>query len=185
MQPWKHVKEPEIVKVGWRTLTRKTFLQPDGKEAEYVTVGDLAPRHGAVIALTKDNQVIIAEQFRPGPEQIYQELPGGNIENGEDPEEGVMRELLEETGYASDTVEFLGEARKDAYMNATWYFYLALNVQKVSDQRLDSGEFVHVREISIEQLIQNARESKMSDAQAVFLAYERLKSITKEGLQVT
>jgi|GEM_PF-6313574 len=70
MQPWKHTKEPEEIKVGWRTLTRKTFERPDGVPAEYVTYGSVNDRHGAVIALTPENKIVVAEQFRPGPEII-------------------------------------------------------------------------------------------------------------------
>lgn len=180
MQPWKHLKPPETIKVGWRTLTRKTFERPDGKDAEYVTMGGLGARHGAVIALTADNKVVVAEQFRPGPEMIFQELPGGNIEHDEEPRAAVMRELHEETGYVSDEVEFLGEARKDAYMNATWYFYIARNCREEHDQKLDDGEFVDVKLIDVDRLIKNAKESRMSDAIAIFLAHDHLKQIQKE-----
>lgn len=181
MQPWKHIKEPEEMKVGWRTLTRKTFERPDGVPAEYVTFGRQSDRHGAVIALTSDNKVIVAEQFRPGPEIIMLELPGGNIEKGEDLQTGVMRELHEEVGYTSDEVEFLGEARKDAYMNATWYFYLARNCHKISDQALEDGEFVNIKLITIDEFLTAAKESRMSDAIAALMVYEKLQVIKQEG----
>jgi ADP-ribose pyrophosphatase len=181
MQPWRHIKPAETIKVGWRTLVRKTFERPDGLEAEYVTIGAISARHGAIIALTPDNKVIVAEQFRPGPELVYQELPGGNIEEGENPQEAVMRELREETGYTSDEVEFIGITRKDAYMNATWYFYLAKNCHQVHPQELDDGEFVEVRLITIEELIESAKTSMMSDPVAVFLAHDTLKQINEEG----
>lgn len=183
MQPWKYIKEPEEIKVGWRTLTRKTFERPDGASAEYVTYGGVNDRHGAVIALTSDNKVIVAEQFRPGPEIIMLELPGGNIEKGEDPQVGVMRELQEETGYTSDQVEFLGEACKDSYMNATWYFYWARNCYKKSDQALEDGEFVNVRTITIDEFITAAKESRMSDAIAALMAYEKLQQVKEDGGQ--
>lgn len=181
MQPWKHLKEPEEIKVGWRTLTRKTFERPDGVSAEYVTYGGTSDRHGAVLALTSDNMVVVAEQFRPGPEIIMFELPGGNIEKGEDPQEGVMRELREEVGYTSDDVEFLGEVCKDSYMNARWYFYLARNCKKVSSQALEDGEFVNVRLMTIDDFLAAAKESRMSDAICVLMAYDRLQEIKREG----
>ena len=53
----------------------------------------------AVFALTTSNQVILARQFRPGPNAVLDELPGGAIEGGETPEQAGERELLEETGY--------------------------------------------------------------------------------------
>lgn len=183
MKPWKNLTEPEIIKVGWRTLTRKTFERPDGVEAEYVTVGEPGARHGAVIALTQDNKVVIAEQFRPGPEEIMLELPGGNIESGEDPQQAVLRELKEEVGYATEEVEFLGTIRKDAYANATWYFYIARNAKQIHDQDLDEGEFVNIKLVSIAELITAAKTGKMSDAQAILMAYDQLMEIqNKETL---
>ena len=180
MEKWKKSSADEEIRVGWRTLTKKTFIQPGGNQLEFHTYGKTTDRHGAVIALTQDDTVVVAEQFRVGPEEIMQELPGGNIEVGEAPEAGVLRELLEETGYEGDEVSFLGEAPKDAYMNARWFFYLVTNCKKVREQSLDDGELVNVQEISIEQLIENAKTGKMTDAVAVLLAYERLQKILNE-----
>lgn len=180
MKAWRRVSIDEPVKIGWRYLTNKTFLTPAGDEARFYTYEKVGIRHGAVIALTDDNRVVIAKQFRPGPEKVMHELPGGNINDGEDPQNGVMRELLEETGYTSDKVEFLGKTYKDAYHNATWYFYMARDCYKVSNQKLDETEFVDVELISIEQLIQNAMSSQMTDAVALLFAYDRLKEIMKD-----
>lgn len=75
MKPWPYAEEPEEIKLGWRTLVRKVFTDPDGVKQEYYTK-DLAQQVSvAVIALTKDNKVVVAEQFRPGPELIMQEIP--------------------------------------------------------------------------------------------------------------
>jgi ADP-ribose pyrophosphatase len=179
MQAWKQIKPAETIKIGWRILVRKTFEQPDGKPAEYVTKEAIGTRWGAVIALTADNQVIIAEQFRPGPEKIFQELPGGGINVGEDSKVGAMRELLEETGYTSDDVEALGVVYKDAYTNASSHFYLVRNCTKQGDQQLDDGEFVEVKLITIDKLFHNARNGNMSDVSAVFLASDQLRKIQR------
>jgi ADP-ribose diphosphatase len=180
MQPWKHLEEPETIKVGWRTLVRKTFERPDGVAAEYVTKEAIGDRVGFVIALTPDNQVVVAEQFRPGPEKIFQDLPGGGIDEGEDPQAAVMRELREEVGYASTDVEFLGNVR-DAYSNATWYYYIAKNCLPIHEQELGDGEFVNIKLISIDQLFENARNENMSDVSALFLAYDILQKIKKDS----
>jgi ADP-ribose pyrophosphatase len=181
MEAWPRTKPDEEIKVGWRRLVRKTFEQPDGLPAEYMTKDAMGKVAVAIIALTEANQVVIAEQFRPGPERILQELPGGGAEEGEDYQAAVLRELHEETGYSSDDVSYLGGVYKDAYTNTKWHYFLGKNSRQIHDQNLDEGEFVDVKLISIEQLFINARSSQMTDTDAVFLAYEELKALTKEG----
>lgn len=178
MQPWKHLEETETVKVGWRTLVRKTFERPDGIPAEYYTKDALGARWAVVIPLTQDNQVVVAEQFRPGPEMIFQDLPGGSVFEGEDPQAAVLRELQEEVGYSSEAIEFLGNIR-DSYSNSTGYCYIAKNCFATHDQKLDDGEFVNVKLISIDQLLEVARNAEMSDPGAIFLAYDILQELNE------
>lgn len=175
----------EIRKVGdnfKRAVEVKKFRTEDGDNHEFTTFGLMNSRSGAVIALTPDNRVITTYQFRPGPERWMYELPGGGINEGEKPEVGALRELREETGYISDKVEFLGKLdARDAYMNGDWYYYLALDCQPSrAGQELDVTEFeqgVEVKLISIEELINNAKTSQMTDPVAVLLAYDKLRQL--------
>lgn len=180
MHPWPKITEDEVIKVGWRTLVKKTFRTPDGQEAEFTTNDNVGEVACAVIALTKDNQVVVAEQFRPGPEKIMQELPGGGGGRDENPQVAAMRELKEETGYTSEEVTYLGKIYKDAYTNSCRHYFLAKNCEKTAEPELDDFEFIDVKLISIETLFNNARNSMMSDTEAVFLAYEQLIDL-KEG----
>lgn len=175
MIEWPKVKDDVVTKVGWRTLVVKTFALPDGREVEYATKESLGNICCAVLALTKDNKVVIAKQYRPGPEKVMMELPGGGAHKGEDPQVSAMREFFEETGYSSDEVSYLGKVVKDAYSNSTHYYYLALNSEKTGEPELDDTEFIDVELITIKELFDNARNTRMTDAEAVFLAYELLK----------
>lgn len=157
----------------------KTFVDPSGTPRTYDIIDDLETNIGLVIALTPENKVLIAEQFRPGPENVFQELPGGFCEPGEDPQAAAVRELHEETGYVSEDVSYLGRIHKNAYSNATWYYYLAKNCVLDGPAHNDVAEYVDVKKISITQLIENAKSDKMSDCGGVFLAYEILKEMEK------
>lgn len=132
----------------------------------------------AVIALTPENKVVVARQFRAGPNKIMDELPGGHVEKGEDPEMTAIRELKEETGYEIGRISKLGEVYKNAYIQAKWHYYLAEDCRPGGSMaNPDAGEEIEVDLISITQLFSNAHTSKMSDTEALFFAYEKLKEL--------
>ena len=177
MKPWKKVSS-KTQKIGYKTVTIKEFVAPDGTIQEYTTWNAAVGSSIATIALTKDHKVIIARQFRQGPELVFDELPGGIGEEGEDPEKAARRELREETGYETmSPLKFMGPAYRDAYTNYKNLYYLALDCEIVSTQELDENEHVEVVLITIEQLIENAKNAKMSDGVAVLLAYNDLQEI--------
>ena len=178
---WKRIEPTIVSKVGYRTIVSKTFEQPDGKVHHYETAGAEGSRCAAVIALTPDNKVIIALQYRPGQQQLFEELPGGGVEEGEDLDAAVRRELLEETGYEAGSMTHLGKIYKSAYDNITFNYFLATNCIPHKDgQQLDDTEHIEVKLITIDQLLDNGRNARMTDTEALFLAYDKLMQV-KEG----
>jgi 8-oxo-dGTP pyrophosphatase MutT (NUDIX family) len=164
MQKWQRVGTDKTEKVGWRWLVHKKFRLPNGYEGVFTTLDRVGKKYACVIALTKQNEVIIVRQFRPGPEAIFDEVIGGAVEDGEVPLEAAKRELAEEAGY------------RVGY----YYFYLALNCEPLArGNNPDISESIEVRKISINQLIKNAKIGRMSDPQAVLMAYDRLMEIKK------
>lgn len=78
-------------------------------------------------------------------------------------------------------VEFLGTSCRDAYTNGTRHYYLATDCQLSADgQDLDEFEDIEVALISIDQLLRNAMQDKLTDPHAILLAYERLQAIRQE-----
>jgi len=177
MQPWKRIEPTIKHKIGYRNLVTKTFVHPDGRTMEYTTINAEHSHCIATIALTPDNKVIVARQFRPGPEKILDELPGGGVEESDDDnyEAAARRELQEETGYSAGTMEYIGDVYKDSVTNTVWHFYVATGCTLHQDgQNLDDTEYIDVHLLSITQLLDNARSARMTDTEAVFLAYDRL-----------
>lgn len=177
MQNWSRRQADEVIKVGWRTITRKHFVLPDGSEHDFDTIATVGTQVAAVVALTSDGQAIIAEQFRAGPEQVMQDIPGGMVDPGETPLEAAGRELLEETGYQAGSIESLGMAHDDGYSNTERYYFLARDCKKVSEQMLGDAEDVQVKLVPVAELLDNARSARMTDALAVFYAYDELKKL--------
>ena len=180
MKPWKRIEPTELTYKGWRTVITKHFVRHDGSIVSVETSDPEGIEAAAVIALTPENKVVIARQFRGGPEKIFDELPGGAVDQGETPEAAAIRELAEETAYNVGSIQYLGKVYKHAYLNMTWHYFLATDCVPVgTPQKLDELEEIEVDTISITQLYDNARNARMTDSEAVFLAYELLQERMK------
>ncbi|MDO4781469.1 MAG: NUDIX hydrolase [Candidatus Saccharibacteria bacterium] len=158
----------------------KRYRTDDGLEHEFTTVYDEGSRAVAIVALTEDNQALTVYQFRAGPECWYYDLPGGGVESGEGLEVAARRELMEETGYQPGEMEYLGAQFVDVYSNVQVHFFLATNCRRVADMMIDekeSAQGAEVKIISIKQLFTYARQGRVNDVMALFLAYETLRAL--------
>lgn len=109
-----------------------------------------------ILAFTTDQKILFIKQFRFGSGEISIELPGGFVDNGEDPLAAAKRELREETGYSSQEWSYLGWVYANpVFMNSKIHHYLAKAV--VLDGETDFDE-----EEDIEQMLLTQDEVKKS-----------------------
>lgn len=166
----------------------KRFRTEDGLEHEFTMINKEGSAAAAVIALTPDNRVLSMYEFRPSSESWVYEIPGGSLHDGEDPEEGAIRELREETGYVPGKIEYLGKSHDDACANMVRHYFFATDCTPDNgghsfDQE-EHEQGAEMRIITIDELIDSATGGTMTDPRAVLLAYEELKRIEsgKQGL---
>ncbi|HOV14806.1 MAG TPA: NUDIX hydrolase, partial [Spirochaetota bacterium] len=94
-----------------------------------------------IFALTDDNKVLLVKQHRLGKDIVTYEVPAGGIDKGESPENGAMRELVEETGYTTDKMILMKKISVNpAIQNNDCYFFLALDCKKTKEVEFDDTE---------------------------------------------
>lgn len=124
-----------------KRIAVKRFQLPNGLEETFFI--DQDKDSVQVFCITKEADVILVQQFRAGPEEVSLELPGGSLEDKEDPLEGGVRELSEETGYVGDAT-YLGSLPYSPYSSGRRHCVLVINAVRTSNQHLDPNEFVTV-----------------------------------------
>lgn len=142
IKKWKLIDSRYIIRRPWLTARCDTVQLPNGKiNPEYYVLE--YPDWINVIAITKEGNFLMVEQYRHGLQEIFTELVAGVMEDGETPLEAAKRELLEETGYAGGTWQLLTVlSQNPSATNNRTYCFLATDVEKVAIQKLDETEDV-------------------------------------------
>lgn len=167
---WKKTKEKSF-KTGFRKIIKKTFQLPDNRSIDF-DIKHEGPTV-CVLALTKNNKIVLVKQFRPGPEKILFEMPGGVVNIGENPKKAIKRELLEETGYTGD-FKFVGTSLDCAYSTMIRHNFVALDCHKIQEQKLEENEFIEVIEMSLSDFRKHLRKGELTDIESGYLGLDFL-----------
>ena len=133
-RPWKVLKSENILSLGvWLNVRQETVELPSGKQIPTWFVLEF-PDWINVIAITKDGQFVMEDQYRHGLGVTNLEICAGVIDPGETPLQAAKRELSEETGFGGGKWELFMKLSPNPtnHNNISWTF-LATDVEPVSD----------------------------------------------------
>ncbi len=97
-QQWRVLGRRPIYSSRWIDLSLTEVELPSGRRFEHHTV-TLPPAAVAVVLDPAQEHVLLSWRHRFVSDTWNYELPGGLVEDGEDPEATIRREILEETGH--------------------------------------------------------------------------------------
>ena len=104
-----------------------------------------------VIALTPKREVLIVRQYRFGSHRVSTEIPAGMVESGESHGQAARRELLEETGYATERWTYLGSVEPNpAFHDNRCHHWLAEDARRVAEPAPDGGEDIRLARLPLE-----------------------------------
>lgn len=165
---WETLSSEYLFNDHWFKVRRDKCITPKGKIVDPYYVYDFPTWVGAV-PITEEGKVVMVRQYRHALGEECIEIPGGCVdETDKNFEEAIARELLEETGYAFSSYEYLGKISPNPSTNSNLlHMYLARGGKKVAEQQLDHNEDIEIVLLSMEELKQLLRENKIIQAMHV------------------
>jgi ADP-ribose pyrophosphatase len=156
----------ETLLKGRAFLIRRDHLKtPDGRETKL----DIIEHGGSVIIVPvdKNGDLLFVRQYRHAAGMDLLELPAGTLEKDEDPAVCAAREIREETGFAADQIEKIGDFYlAPGYSTEFMHVYLARKL-RYDPLEADADEFLSVETIPFAEAIQMVERGEMPDAKSL------------------
>jgi len=172
IKPWIEISRETIFQKYGHKLDKVIFKLPSGVESDYYLTGKDG-RIVAVLPIDEDNNIILVKQFRPGPQKIIAELPGGGVDKNEDPLTAIKREFWEESGYTGD-FELVTESMINAYSGAVRYHFVAKNCKKIAEPKNSDDEITEVIIMDLDEFKKHLRSGQLSDIATGYFGLEHL-----------
>jgi ADP-ribose pyrophosphatase len=148
-------------------VINETVKLPDGERAEF----DYLREDESVVVLpfTADGRVVVIDEWRHAVERVNRGLPAGTLEDGEEPDAAVGRELAEETGYRPGEFEHMTTVEPaNGFSDAVFHYYVARDCERAADQNLDPDETIEVTTVTFEDLVEAVRDDELRDGRSAF-----------------
>ena len=116
-----------------------------------------------VLACTPDGRVLLVKQFRPPIRASLVEIPAGLLDHpGEDALTCATRELLEETGYRHEWIEFLGGVYTTAGFSDEYVHLFRAGTPAAPEREPEPG--IELLLEPLEAMVAAARAGRVRDA---------------------
>ena len=155
---WEVLHSEYLFRHPWLTARRDHVKLPTGTEIPEYYILEY-PDWVNVIAITNKGKFVMIRQYRHGIRETRYELCAGVIDAGETPLEAAKRELYEETGFGGgEWSKFMTSCPNPSAMTNTNHTFLAIGVEQISTQHLESTEDISVHLLEKEEVVALLRD---------------------------
>lgn len=171
----KQVKRQEIYSGKVIHVVKDDIVMEDGTNA----IREVVLHNGGVcIALKDDNYYYMVRQYRYALGKEMLEFPAGKIEKGEVPDDAILREVQEETGFtAKNIIKFGPIIPTCGYCSEKIYLYFGEKDNCVG-QHFDVDENLKLEKYTFKQIKEMIKNGEIDDSKTISLVYR----IELEGL---
>jgi len=121
-----------------------------------------------VVPITKDGHLLMIEQYRFGIRKKTLEVPGGMIDDGENQEDAVKRELLEETGFGGGNWNYLGSIPANpVFQDAYIHHWIATDVELIGATNFDDAEDISLKKMPIPDVVELLKNGEIEHPHTV------------------
>ncbi len=158
--PWKVLESTYNYRDRWLALRSDTVELPNGRVLTPFHVIE-QPDWVTAVAITHDGKIVLVEEYRHGAKQAVIELPSGIHDGPGEPVDQMKRELMEETGFASEEWHSLGAFFANApRLSNRVHCFLALDARRVGEPALDDGEIIVTHEVPLSRFLEELRDGR-------------------------
>jgi ADP-ribose pyrophosphatase len=141
----------------------------------------VCPDWVSVVPVTREGQFVLVRQYRYGVDGPTLEVPGGIIDDGEEPARSAVRELREETGYGGGTLVALGVTHPNpVFQSNRHHMFLVQGVEKLGEPEFDAEEHCEVVLLGADEMRAHVRDGKITHA-LVLLSLARAFDVLESG----
>lgn len=178
LQPWKIVQSQLVFDHRWYKVRQDVVELPDGTVVDDYLLS-VRPDVALVFPVTGKQELVLVRQYRHGAGLVLMELPAGTFHpHLESATSAARRELQEETGYgAKDLIPLATLYDNPVKETNKIHLFLAPDVQKVDQQRLDVTEDIEVVLIPLVQVRDRLMQGEIrvsGTVAAIFLGLQYL-----------
>jgi ADP-ribose pyrophosphatase len=125
------------------------------------------PGASAIVPVFEDGTIMLLKQFRYPPRRVFIEVPAGKLDEGEPPMVTAKRELVEETGYESKSMENAGSFFPAiGYADEEIHVFVAWDLEQKL-KNVDDDEFVINHRVPFSEALKMISSGEITDAKTI------------------